>query len=60
MTAEMGVSQSADSNLWRALGLKLHLVEQFRVSPDSQLIDKVHDMADLCLKPARRGDRTLR
>ena len=43
MAAELGMSQSAISRIWRAFGLKPHLVEQFRLSPDPQFIDKVRD-----------------
>ncbi len=51
MAAEMGMSQSAISRIWRAFGLKPHLVEQFRLSPDPQFIDKVRDVAGLYLNP---------
>ena len=60
MAAELGMSHSAVSRAWRALGLKPHLVEQFRLSPDPQFIDKVRDVAGLYLKPARGGGRALR
>ncbi len=43
MAAEMGMSQTAVSRIWRAFGLKPHLVEQFRLSPDPQFIDQVRD-----------------
>ncbi len=43
MAAEMGMSQSAGSRIWRAFGLRPHLGEQFRHSPDPQFIDKVRD-----------------
>lgn len=33
MATELGMSQSAISRIWRAFGLKPHLVEQFRLSP---------------------------
>ena len=32
--AAAGVSQTAVSQIWRAFGLKPHLVEEFKVSPD--------------------------
>jgi len=51
MAAEMGMSQTAVSRIWRAFGLKPHLVEQFRLSPDPQFIDKVRDVAGLYLNP---------
>ena len=51
MAAEMGMSQTAVSRIWRAFGLKPHLVEQFKLSPDPQFIDKVRDVAGLYLNP---------
>ena len=51
MAAEMGMSQTAVSRIWCAFGLKPHLVEQFRLSPDPQFIDKVRDVAGLYLNP---------
>jgi transposase len=47
MTAEVGLSQSTVSRIWRAFGLKPHLTEEFKVSPDPQFIDKVKDIAGL-------------
>ena len=51
MAAELGMSQTAISRIWRAFGLKPHLVEQFKLSPDPQFIDKVRDVAGLYLNP---------
>ena len=45
------MSQSAISRIWRAFGLKPHLVESFKLSPDPQFIDKVRDVAGLYLNP---------
>ncbi len=53
MAAEMGMSQSVISRIWRAFGLKPHLLEQFRLSPDPQFIDKVRDVAGLYLTRPR-------
>ena len=36
MAKAAGVSQSAVSQIWRAFGLKPHLTEDFKVSPDPQ------------------------
>ena len=47
----MGMSQSAVSRIWRAFGLKPHLVESFKLSPDPQFIDKVRDVVGLYLNP---------
>lgn len=51
MAAEVGLSQTAVSNIWRAFGLKPHLVEEFKLSPDPQFIDKVRDVVGLYLNP---------
>ena len=36
MAAAVGMSQTAISKIWRAFGLKPHLVEHFKLSPDSR------------------------
>jgi transposase len=46
-----GMSQAAVSRIWRAFGLKPHLVEHFKLSPDPQFIDKVRDIVGLYLNP---------
>ena len=45
------MSQSAVSRIWRAFGLKPHLVEDFKLSPDPLFIDKVRDIVGLYLNP---------
>ena len=51
MAAATGMSQSAVSRIWRAFALKPHLVEEFKLSPDPQFIDKVRDIVGLYLNP---------
>ena len=51
MAAAAGVSQTAVSQIWRAFGLKPHLVDEYKVSPDPQFVDKVRDVAGLYLNP---------
>jgi transposase len=51
LAKEVGMSQSAISRIWRAFGLKPHLVEDFKLSPDPQFIDKVRDIVALYLNP---------
>jgi transposase len=46
-----GMSQSAISRIWRAFGLKPHLVDTFKLSTDPQFIDKVRDIVGLYLNP---------
>jgi transposase len=51
MAKATGMSQSAISRIWRAFGLKPHLTESFRLSPDPQFIDKVRDIVGLYANP---------
>ena len=51
MASATGMSQSAVSLIWRAFGLKPHKVEDFKLSPDPQFIDKVRDIVGLYLNP---------
>jgi transposase len=46
-----GMSQTAVSKIWRAFGLKPHIEEAFKLSPDPQFIDKVRDVVGLYLNP---------
>jgi len=45
------MSQSAINRIWRAFGLKPHLVDTFKLSTDPQFIDKVRDVVGLYLNP---------
>ena len=51
MAAATGLNQTAISRIWRAFGLKPHLVDSFKLSPDPQFIDKVRDVVGLYLNP---------
>ena len=51
MAKEVGISQTSVSQIWRAFGLKPHVVEEFKVSPDPQFIDKVRDVVGLYMNP---------
>jgi transposase len=51
MAQAVGLSQTAVSRIWRAFGLKPHLLESFKLSPDPQFIDKVRDIVGLYLNP---------
>jgi transposase len=51
LAARTGMSQSAVSRIWRAFGLKPHLVDSFKLSPDPLFIDKVRDVVGLYLNP---------
>ena len=51
MAAATGMSQSAVSRIWRAFGLKPHLVQTWKLSADPQFIEKVRDVVGLYLNP---------
>jgi transposase len=51
MAKASGLSQSSISRIWRAFGLKPHLVDTFKLSKDPQFIEKVRDVAGLYLAP---------
>jgi transposase len=51
MAKQVGMSQTAISRIWRAFGLKPHLVQTWKLSTDPQFIDKVRDIVGLYLDP---------
>jgi transposase len=51
MAQAQGMSQSAISRIWRAFGLKPHLVDSFKLSPDPQFVEKVRDIVGLYINP---------
>ena len=51
MATATGLNQTAISRIWRAFGLKPHLAESFKLSPDPLFIDKVRDIVGLYLNP---------
>jgi transposase len=51
MAKATGMSQSAVSRIWRAFGLKPHLVDTFKLSPDPLFVEKVRDVVGLYLNP---------
>jgi len=51
LARQLGMSQSAINRIWRAFGLKPHLVDTFKLSTDPQFIDKVRDVVGLYLNP---------
>jgi transposase len=51
LARQLGMSQSAISRIWRAFGLKPHLVDTFKLSTDPQFIGKVRDIVGLYLNP---------
>src|SRR5947209_6342660 len=55
MAAEVGLSQTAVSRIWRAFGLQPHRQETWKLSTDPQFIDKVRDVVGLYLDPPERA-----
>src|ERR1039458_1978618 len=55
MAKTAGMSQSTVSRMWRAFGLKPHLVDTFKLSSDPLFIDKVRDVVGLYLDPPERA-----
>ncbi len=55
MAAETGLSKSTIGRIWRAFGLKPHLVETFKLSTDPLFIEKVRDVVGLYLNPPERA-----
>ncbi|TDO55250.1 transposase [Kribbella sp. VKM Ac-2571] len=55
LAAELGLSQSAVSRIWRAFGLQPHRQASWKLSKDPLFIDKVHDVVGLYLDPPERA-----
>ena len=51
LAAELGMSQSAVSRIWRAFGLQPHRQDSWKLSKDPQFIAKVRDVVGLYLDP---------
>lgn len=51
MAAEAGVSEASVRRIWRAHGLKPHLVETFKISNDPQFAEKLEAIVGLYLNP---------
>ena len=51
MAARAGVSDTAVLRVWRAHGLKPHLVRSFKVSRDPRFVEKLEDIVGLYLDP---------
>lgn len=55
MAAEVGLSQSAVSRIWRAFGLQPHRSETWKLSKDPLFVEKVRDVVGLYLAPPERA-----
>jgi hypothetical protein len=51
MAKAAGLSQTAVSRIWRAFGLKPHLVDTWKLSADPLFVEKVRDVVGLYLDP---------
>ncbi|MFB9745195.1 IS630 family transposase [Pseudonocardia sulfidoxydans] len=51
LAAELGMSQTSVSRIWRAFGLQPHRQDSWKLSKDPQFVDKVHDVVGLYLNP---------
>jgi len=51
MAAKTGLSHTMIGRIWRTFGLKPHLSQTFKLSPDPQLIEKVRDVVGLYMHP---------
>jgi transposase len=55
MAREVGLTQTAVSQIWRAFGLQPHRQESWKLSRDPQFIEKVRDVVGLYLNPPERA-----
>lgn len=51
MATQAGMSHTMVGRIWRAFGLKPHLTETFKLSPDPQFVEKVRDVVGLYMNP---------
>jgi transposase len=51
LAAELGISDSTVHKVWRAHGLKPHLVQTFKVSGDAKFVEKLEDIVGLYMSP---------
>jgi transposase len=51
MAKTVGLSPDSIGRIWRAFGLKPHLVETFKLSPDPLFVEKVRDVVGLYINP---------
>ena len=51
MAKASGISDSSVGRIWRANGLKPHLVDTFKLSNDPQFVEKLEDIIGLYLSP---------
>jgi transposase len=55
LARKAGISPTSVHRIWRAFGLQPHRVEEFKISPDPLLIDKIRDVVGLYLAPPAKA-----
>ena len=55
MARVMGVSEATVRRIWKAHGLKPHLIRGFKLSNDKQFVEKLNDIVGLYLNPPDRA-----
>jgi len=51
MAEKAGMSHTMVGRIWRTFGLKPHISESFKMSPDPQLVAKIRDVVGLYMNP---------
>jgi len=51
MAERHGISRQTVSEIWRAFGLKPWEIDEFKISPDPQLVAKIRDIVGLYMNP---------
>lgn len=55
MAQAIGISEASVRRLWRAHGLKPHLLQTFKLSRDKQFVEKLEDVVGLYLQPPEQA-----
>lgn len=51
LAAKHGISRQTVSEIWKAFGLKPWRQDEFKISPDPQLVEKIRDLVGLYMNP---------
>lgn len=51
MAEKVGISHTMVGRIWRTFGLKPHVSQSFKISPDPQLVQKIRDVVGLYMNP---------
>lgn len=51
MATKHGISRETVGRIWRAFGLTPHVMDEFKISPDPLLVEKIRDIVGLYLSP---------